>query len=129
MRKYSLADTLIGSLRSLLHGTGMNPAAGMKEIAAVHDERMRRERNNAFGNGQIGGDQRNWQPPFHATTKDGRPVTVSFGKGSRTGNTLICDGHVDFSTFYGNRSLQIVKGHDHFLNDGSYGANRGKYNG
>lgn len=46
-----------------------------------------------FGNGETGGDN-SWTPPVYGTTGDGRPVTVSFGQGGRTGHTLISDGHV-----------------------------------
>lgn len=125
MRKYTLGDALLGMLRSLFNGTGMNHGATMRQINAAHDERERRQK---FGTGASGGDS-SWEPPFHATTRDGRPVTVSFGKGSRKGQTLICDGHVDFHTFYNDKRTRVVKGHDHFLADGSFGADRSKYHG
>lgn len=99
----------------------MNPIETARQINIAHDERV-------FGVGTQGGD-RNWEPPFHGTTRDGRRVTVSFGRGSRKGETLICDGHVDLNTFYGNRKLKIVKGHDHFAADGSAAKDRGKYTG
>ena len=127
MRKYTLGDTLLGMVRSLFNGTGMNQGATMREIRAAHDERQRRQQ---FGTGAPGaGGDRSWEPPFHATTRDGRPVTVSFGRGSRTGQTLICDGHVDFHTFYNDKKTRVVKGHDHYLKDGSFGADREKYHG
>lgn len=125
-RRPNMRDNLIGMARSIRNGTPMNPLATMREINAAHDERVTRERDNQFGTGAVGGD-RNWEPPFHAATRDGQLVTVSFGRGPRQGQTLICDGHVDFNTFYGNRAARIVKGHDHFLTDGASAADRGKY--
>lgn len=129
VRKYTLGDTLLGMLRSLFNGTGMNHGATMRQINAAHDERQRRELNRGFGDGTVGGNK-DWEAPFHAAARDGRPVTVSFGRGAnRRGELLICDGHVDLTTFYGNKKLRVVKGHDHFLADGAYAANRGKYRG
>lgn len=99
-------------------------------VAAGRKERARRAaeaaRNDAFGNGEIGGD-RNWAPPIHCTTADGRPVTVSFGTGSRQGQTLACDGHVNMTQFYGN--AKAGKGHDHYFVDGTIAskADRGRY--
>lgn len=73
-----------------------------------------REDSN-FGNGEVGGDNR-WTSPVHASTEDGRDVTVSFGKNSRDGHTLISKGHVSGDRFYSS------KGHDHFGPNGeSYG--------
>jgi hypothetical protein len=127
-RRPNMRDNLVGMFRSVRNGTSMNPLSTMREINIAHDERVASERNSAFGAGTVGGN-RNWEAPFHATTREGRLVTVSFGKGTRAGETLICDGHVDLDTFYGNKNLRIAKGHDHFDATGSYAAKRGKYRG
>ncbi len=93
-------------------------SAGMKE----HSRRLAQER---FGSGESHGD-RNWSAPVHATQRDGRPVTVSFGRGPRDGETLICDGHVGASEFY-EYARDGAKGHDHYLIDGSPANDRGRY--
>lgn len=77
-----------------------------------------------FGNGEVGGG-RTWDSPVYGQTGDGQDVTVSFGKGSRDGQTLISSGHVSGSMFYdGNGS---DKGHDHFGPNGESYADRGTY--
>lgn len=77
-----------------------------------------------FGNGEVGGD-RSYTSPVYGQTADGHDVTVSFGQGSRDGHTLISDGHVSGSQFYG------AGGHDHYGPNGETGSNgdRGAYTG
>lgn len=79
-----------------------------------------------FGNGEVGGDN-SWTSPVYGTTADGNPVTVSFGQESRTGQTLIADGHISGSTFYSGSGSS--KGHDHFGPNGEPFADRGRYSG
>lgn len=100
---------------------GMSPLAIRRAAKQVRSERGSRQR---FGAGDGTGGDRNWTSPVHGTTRDGRPVTVSFGQGPRAGETLICDGHVDMATFYNKRVGG--KGHDHYVVDGG-GADRGRY--
>lgn len=120
-------DQVRGSGRVIRHqglAGGMSPLAIRRAAKQVRAERVARE---GFGTGGVGGD-RNWTSPVHGTTRDGRAVTVSFGTGSRRGQTLICDGHVDMRTFYEKR--RDGKGHDHYLVDGrSAGTHgdRGRY--
>ena len=84
--------------------------------------------STSFGNGEIGGDN-SWTPPVHATTADGRPVTVSFGQGGRTGHTLIADGHVSGSEFYHRDADADEKGHDLYGPHGESFGDYGKYSG
>ena len=95
--------------------------AGKKEHARRQAAAAQKQQ---FGSGDSYGD-RNWSAPVHGTTSAGEPVTISFGQGPRSGETLISDGHVDASTFYGSR--RQGKGHDHYLVDGSPAADRRKY--
>lgn len=81
-----------------------------------------------FGNGETGGDN-SWTPPVYGTTGDGRPVTVSFGQGGRTGHTLISDGHVSGSEFYHRDADADEKGHDHYGPHGESFGDYGKYSG
>ncbi len=84
-------------------------------------------------------DDGNYWGPIHATDEGGNDVTVSFGKSvdegastDRSGETLICDGHVDASTFYERDDYGHSIGHDHFMSDGSPAGNygdRGAYTG
>jgi hypothetical protein len=109
----SFGDNLKGTWRSLISGTGMRPGMTWRHVRNAQAER---EQKQAFGTGEVGGD-RSWTQPVHATTQDGRPVTISFGKGSREGQTLVCDGHVNRDTFY-QLAKDGKKGHDHYLVDG-----------
>ncbi len=84
--------------------------------------------STSFGNGEIGGDN-SWTPPVHATTADGRPVTVSFGQGGRDGHTLIADGHISGSEFYHRDADADEKGHGHYGPHGESFGNYGKYSG
>jgi hypothetical protein len=106
----------------------MNPLATKREIEAARGERLTEEEYSQFGDGETAGS-RNWDPPVYATTADGHQVTVSFGRGTRKGQTLICDGHVSMSTFY--KSSKAGKGHDHYLVDGTRASKdeRGRYGG
>lgn len=122
--KNAFRDNLTGTWRSIKHGTAGDVSATQAEVRAARRERELQERDLQFGAGEAFGD-RNWQPPVHATTKTGKPVTVAFGKGPRQGDVLICDGHVSRETFYG--SARVEKGHDHFHADGGAAADRGKY--
>ena len=70
-----------------------------------------------------------WTPPVYGTTGDGRPVTVSFGQGGRTGHTLISDGHVSGSEFYHRDADADEKGHDHYGPHGESFGDYGKYSG
>lgn len=117
----NLRDNLVGAFRSMRNGTAMNPLATIKEIKQAENERM-------FGNGEVDGNN-NWTPPVHGSTRDGRAVTVSFGLGSRNGETLICDGHVSRERFWGSRKKHVPKGHDHYLSNGTIASknDRGKY--
>ncbi|WP_124258654.1 hypothetical protein [Rhodococcus ruber] len=110
------------------YGMG-TPLERADRIKAGRKEAERRERERQFGNGDVYGD-RNWSAPVHAATRDGRPVTVSFGQGPRAGETLICDGHVGVTEFY-ERKRDGQKGHDHYLVDGrpANDIDRGRYLG
>lgn len=103
---------------------GSTLAERMARVNAGRKEARRRELNAEFGTGEVACDD-HWTPPVHATTRDGKPVTVSFGRGPRAGQTLICDGHVDLATFYEKRAGG--KGHDHYLVDGKAANDRGRY--
>lgn len=103
------ADGFKGAMRSMGRGKSKSPWAVAKEIKQAQAERE-------FGNGEVRGD-RNWTPPVYGSTRDGRLVTISFGRGSRTGQTLVCDGHVSMKVFYA--SNKPGQGHDHYLVDGA----------
>jgi len=96
-----------------------------RQIRAARDQRVAAERDIQFGSGEAYGDK-SWSEPLHATTKDGRAITVSFGRGGREGHTLICDGHVSSASFYDNHS-DGKKGHDHYFVDGRPAADRARY--
>lgn len=77
------------------------------------------------GSGHTGG----FSDPVHATTETGRDVTVSFGQGSSSGETLMSDGHKSDSGFWG---TQNHEGHDHYGSGNgrnNNGTSRGMYNG
>lgn len=114
-RKITLGDWLRGAGQSLRSGNGMSPLTTNRLVNAAHDERVAREREQGFGTGDVGGD-RNWTPPVHGTTLEGRQVTISFGRGRRAGQTLVSDGHVGMTEFYKNN--KSGKGHDHYLVNG-----------
>lgn len=68
----------------------------------------------------------NWNGVVGGSDADGNPVTVSFGRGSRSGETLIADGDQSEGNFFDSAN------HDHFgsgngPNDN--GTRRGKYTG
>ncbi len=93
---------------------------------AMDLDRKKRERKEArrnFGNGEVGGD-RNWDPPIHGQTVEGRNVTFSQGKGRREGETLISGGHKNMDGFYGKAG---DKGHDHRGAEGQPYGDRGKW--
>jgi hypothetical protein len=46
-----------------------------------------------------GGHRGDWSTPVHGWI-DGRPVTASFGQGTKEGHTQLVDGHVDIATFW-----------------------------
>lgn len=71
----------------------------------------------------------NFGPPIHGTDREGRDVTVSFGREGRgrEGHTLISDGHQSSSDFWG-RDSSGEKNHDHADGKGGYN-DRGKYSG
>lgn len=102
--------TMKANMRSLRHGGSVD--AVMKERKKARAE----ERADRFGTGEVYGD-RNWSEPVHATTLEGRPMTVPFGRGPRDGQTLVAPGHVSAQSFYGTHK-DGKKGHDHFLIDG-----------
>lgn len=110
-------DQLEGMWRSLIGGTSLRPGMTWQHIRNAQAEREARdERDRLFGSGEVGGN-RNWSPPVHATRADGRPITISFGKGPRQGHVLVADGHItSMSAFYG--TAKEGKGHDHLLPDG-----------
>lgn len=122
-RRITPGDWLRGVKYSMRNRTLMNPFQTQRFINAAHDERVANEREN-FGTGEEGGDK-HWTPPVHGATRDGRPVTISFGKGKREGETLVCDGHVPMGTFY-TRAVP-GKGHDHYLVDGKPAKDRGRF--
>lgn len=111
---------------SLQRGTIMNPFKTQSLINAVSDERTGRGRltkhKKNFGTGTTAGGNANYTAPVHGTTLDGRPVTISFGRGEKFNQTLVCDGHVDMQTFYARRTSHT--GHDHFLVDGKIASKR-----
>ena len=114
-----LQDGLIGAMRSIRNGTAMSFWATNKEIRRARDERVRRE---GFGAGEEGfGGDNSWTPPVYATLDNGRPITISYGRGSRKGHYLVADGHIPFGIFYNTAAEQ---GHDHFR-DGTIIADRG----
>ena len=82
-----------------------------------------------FGTGEkskTSGGNKNFTPPVHACDSTGNPVTVSFGQGKHTGETLIADGHASsMDKFYGSKGAKL---HDHFGPRGNNG-DRGKYSG
>lgn len=115
-RKITFGDWARGTLASIQNGSIMNPIVTQKFVNAAHDERILLEKRRNFGSGTSFGD-RNWEPPLHATTYDGSPVTVSFGRGQRAGETLVARGHVTANEFYA--KAVPGQGHDHYLADGS----------
>jgi len=84
--------------------------------------------DRSFGDGEAYGD-RSFTPPVHGTTSDGDPVTVSFGQGSREGETLISRGHVETREGFYDKQEDGGKGHDHYGQDGSTGkhGDRGRW--
>lgn len=82
-----------------------------------------------FGNGEVGGDK-SWDQPVHATDGNGNPITISFGRGNNTGQNLVQSGHVDGTSFYGDKEKGIKPGHDHYDKQGNTrkGGDRGGYN-
>lgn len=93
-------------------------AAQAKQREQASREQAKRQRvadmAKRFGDGTVGGD-RKWLPPVYALmASDGRPVTISFGRGSRSGESLVADGHIGMKEFYQRGRV----GHDHFLKDG-----------
>ena len=122
--KRDMGDQVRGSIK---YGPSTSYRHNKAAMDAARAEREEREARYAdrFGAGEAYGD-RNWSEPLHATTQDGRPVTVSFGRGPRTGETLICDGHVSAQQFY-ERGKDGLKGHDHYLVDGRPAADRARY--
>lgn len=95
---------------------------------AAEQERKRKQRQQATSRpNRYHPNNRNWHPPVHGTTADGRPVTVSFGKDGSTAerNTGIADGHVSDSKYYG-RDANGVKNHDHFGPNGESFGDRGR---
>lgn len=126
---YKWSDSFKGQWRSLRNGTGGSFSATLSEINKVKKEREAAEKDLLFGDGEQYGNE-NWEPPVHATTLDGKPVTVSFGKGRRAGHTLIADGHVTRTSFYDNHR-DGLPGHDHYLVDGAIGSrkDRNRYQG
>lgn len=111
-RKITFGDWLSGSVASLRQGTIMNPLKTQKLVSMAHDARTSR----MFGAGEMDSSE-NWSGPVHATRADGRPVTIAFGQGKRSGQTLVADGHVSRAQFWGGKR-SMEKGHDHFLVDG-----------
>lgn len=124
----SLTDNLKGMWRSIIGGTALQPGKTFKHIRNAQAERLR---NDAFGMGYPDGSggSENYAKPVHAATRDGKPVTVSFGRGPMEGHTLIVDGHMsDMSKFY-DIARDGLKGHDHYLPDGGHagGIDRGRH--
>ncbi len=78
-----------------------------------------------FGTGEVGGDD-HWSEPVYGNTDDGRDITFSQGQGPREGETLVAEGHVSMSDFYGRRE-DGNKGHDHLDKDGNLIADRGRW--
>lgn len=77
---------------------------------------------DGFGGWFSGG---NWSEPAGGCDQDGNPITVSFGSGPRSGETLMADGDRSESNF-------MNHGHDHYgsgngPNDN--GTSRGYYTG
>lgn len=101
----------------LLHLRSGRRMSARKCVRAAYDERC-------FGDGEVY-DNRMFDAPIHATTEDGRRITVAFGKPGtgRAGHMLVADGHVSGSSFYGNTR---PKGHDHLGPDGVLHADRGR---
>ena len=66
-----------------------------------------------------------WDEIFRGTTSGGKRVTGQSGKGSRSGHTLLSDGHKSRSSFNGKSGN---RGHDHYDGKGG-GTSRGKYTG
>lgn len=100
----------------------MRPASTRQHI---RDEQAKRLRRN-FGDGIAGGD-RTWMPPVYAAHEDGRPITISYHR--KKDQVLVCDGHVDFDTFYARSPKKKSTGHDH-LTDGQFqrpGTDRGAH--
>lgn len=83
-------------------------------------------------------DRAAFWPPVHTVDKWGYDITIAFGKGEYSGETLICDGHVSADEFWGKKTVQEgskrvkVKRHDHYMPDGSPAGkhkDRGNYTG
>jgi hypothetical protein len=58
-----------------------------------------RRASGGSGSGRGGGKHRGGYTYRVHGWLDGRPVTASFGWGSKEGHTLLADGHVDRATF------------------------------
>ena len=100
----------------LLHLKNRNVSL-RKCVRRAYDERC-------FGDGEVY-DNRRFDAPIHATTVDGRNITIAFGKNgtNRAGHILVADGHVSGNSFYGNVR---PKGHDHLDSNGVFHADRGR---
>lgn len=137
---FSGQDKFKAIVRSMGQGKSKAPWAVKREAERARAERLakerkaeekrqKRERNRLMGSGEVG-ENRLWYPPYHALTDDGRPVTVAEGKPGREGHVMICDGHVNFDTFF-NVAKDGLKGHDHFspLSKPGDKGDRGRYTG
>jgi hypothetical protein len=68
----------------------------------------------------------NWGAPVQGTDSEGNDVTASFGIGSREGETLLSDDHIDPDSFMQSDN------HDHYgSGDGPHnnGTDKGQYTG
>ena len=118
-RKVTFGDFVRGAVASIRDGNGMNPLQTQRYVNRAHDVRT-------FGDGESH-DNRTFDAPVHATTEDGRPITIAFGKPgtSRANQILIADGHLSAEVFYKNGRSRD-KGHDHLTSDGVFIADRGR---
>lgn len=73
---------------------------------------------DSFGNGEVP-EKSNFTGPVHATTRDGRQITIAYRKGNQR-EYLVADGHVGYDSFYAKAKH---KSHDHFV-DGAIVADR-----
>lgn len=74
----------------------------------------------------INEDSGTWTEPMGGADADGNPLTVSFGRGTKDGHTMLGDGDRSESNF------RMHDNHDHYgsgngLRDN--GTNRGQYSG
>lgn len=82
--------------------------------------------DDLWGTGEDPRWDKNFTAPVYGVDADGNDVTVSLGRKSREGETLIASGHVDEETFNAVDKKGNHIGHDHYGGTGKKG-DRGCY--